>query len=186
MEIDIQTAWQQALKFAAAKHAVKNQTVPGTNLPYTVHITNVAMEILVAAQHSENFDAVFAVQVALLHDTLEDTETAYDELAAAFSPAIAEAVAALTKNKSLPKPDRMNDSLQRVRKLQKEVWAVKLADRITNLQPPPKHWDAEKIKAYKLEAREILESLRGGNEYLEARLQLKIGEYERYIPAVQP
>ena len=40
-----QSFYQKAIKFAAAKHAEQNQTVPGTNLPYVVHLSNVAMEI---------------------------------------------------------------------------------------------------------------------------------------------
>ncbi|WP_435525875.1 hypothetical protein [Chryseobacterium indoltheticum] len=57
------------------------------------------------------------------------------------------------------------------------MWAVKLADRITNLQRPPHFWSAEKIKKYKEEAITILNELNGGNEYLENRLREKIKNY---------
>ena len=67
--MDIQTHYQAAIKFASAKHAEKGQKVPGTNLPYDVHISNVAMEILIAGSNTPDFDTAFAVQVALLHDT---------------------------------------------------------------------------------------------------------------------
>ena len=77
--MQIQSLYQKAIKFAAAKHAAQNQTIPGTNLPYVVHLSNVAMEILIASFHSENFDLGFAVQVALLHDTLEDTSATFAE-----------------------------------------------------------------------------------------------------------
>jgi (p)ppGpp synthase/HD superfamily hydrolase len=176
-----QSYYQKAIKFAALKHVEQNQLVPGTNLPYVVHLSNVAMEILIAAQNSPNFDVDFAVQVALLHDTLEDTATTWEELSEAFGATIAEGVLALTKNGDLPKSERMGDSLNRIRKLQKEVWAVKLADRITNLQIPPQHWDAAKRIAYQKEAILILEELKGGNAFLENRLRLKIAEYENYL-----
>jgi guanosine-3',5'-bis(diphosphate) 3'-pyrophosphohydrolase len=179
--MNIQSYYQKALKFAAQKHAAQNQMLPGTNLPYVVHLSNVAMEILMAAQNSTEFNAVFAVQVALLHDTIEDTSTTPDEIAEVFDPSIAAAVSALTKNDTLPKNEKMSDSLTRIKKLEKEVWAVKLADRITNLQQPPSHWDDQKIKGYKKEALTILENLRGGNTYLEKRLEAKISEYEKYI-----
>ena len=53
------------------KHIEKNQLVPGTNLPYVVHLSNVAMEILVAAQHAANVNLGYALQLALLHDTYD-------------------------------------------------------------------------------------------------------------------
>ena len=176
-----QSYYQKAIKFAALKHVEQNQLVPGTNLPYVVHLSNVAMEILIAAQHSPDFDIDFAVQVALLHDTLEDTSTTLEELIAEFGLTIAEGVLALTKNGDLPKSEQMGDSLNRIRKGQKEIWAVKIADRITNLQIPPRHWDIAKKIAYQKEAILILEELKGGNAFLEDRLRLKITEYEKYL-----
>lgn len=176
-----QSHYQKAIKFATLKHVEQNQLVPGTNLPYVVHLSNVAMEILIAAQHSPDFDIDFAVQVALLHDTLEDTSTTLEELTKVFGVTIAEGVLALTKNGDLPKSERMADSLSRIRKGQKEIWAVKIADRITNLQIPPHHWDTAKKIAYQKEAIRILEELKGGNAFLEDRLRLKITEYEKYL-----
>lgn len=178
---DVQSCYQQAIKFAAAKHVAENQTIPGTNLPYVVHLSNVAMEILIAAQYTPVFDTALAIPLALLHDVLEDTPTTKEELAAVFSPAIADGVAALTKNDSLPKEEKMLDSLARIKEQPKEVWAVKLADRITNLQAPPAHWSKEKIAAYEQEAITILEQLKDGNAYLEKRLQEKITGYKKYI-----
>lgn len=177
--MNIQDIYQKTIKFAAQKHTDQNQTIPGTDLPYVVHLSNVAMEILLAAERSENFDGKFAIQVALLHDVLEDTPTTYEELKNKFGQPVADGALALTKNADLEKDERMMDSLNRIKKLPKEVWAVKLADRITNLQPPPAHWSEEKIKKYKLEAEIILQELRGGNEYLEKRLEQKINEYNQ-------
>ncbi|MDH6252812.1 (p)ppGpp synthase/HD superfamily hydrolase [Chryseobacterium sp. H1D6B] len=177
--MSLQTIYQETIQFAAQKHSDKNQTIPGTSLPYVVHISNVAMEILIASERSENFDTGFAVQTALLHDTLEDTDTTYEELENTFSRETAEAVLALTKNAALDKNAKMTDSLHRIKKLPKEVWAVKLADRVTNLQTPPLHWSEEKIIQYKSEALQILEELKGGNEYLEKRMKEKIDEYGR-------
>ena len=135
------------MKFASEKHT--KQTVSGTKANYLLHISNVAMEILVAYSHSDNFDVNFAIQVAILHNILEDTETNYDEIEIKFGNKIAKAVSALTKNKLiLTKSEMINDSLIRINKLEKEVGIVKLADRITNLQAPPKHWNKEKIQKY--------------------------------------
>lgn len=183
--IELQTKYQKAIVFAAKRHAVKNQIIPGTNLPYLVHLSNVAMEILVAAQKTERFDSEFAIQVALLHDILEDTDTEFDVLAHEFGNEIAQAVLALTKTSTIPKADRMTDSLNRIKLMPKEVWAVKLADRITNLQPPPEHWSIAKITEYHKQAILIADSLKGGNEYLENRLQERISNYSKYcLPVI--
>ncbi|MBW7888784.1 MAG: bifunctional (p)ppGpp synthetase/guanosine-3',5'-bis(diphosphate) 3'-pyrophosphohydrolase [Bacteroidetes bacterium] len=178
--MEIQSIYQQAIKFAAAKHSENNQTVPGTMLPYVVHLSNVAMEILVASQHSADFNVAFAVQTALLHDTLEDTSATADEIAREFGSETAQAVQALTKNKNLPHEEQMKDCLRRIQLLPKEVGAVKLADRITNLQKPPGHWNTEKKEQYRNEAMLILQQLQGTNSYLEQRLGKKITEYEQY------
>jgi (p)ppGpp synthase/HD superfamily hydrolase len=58
---------------------------------------------------------------------------------------------------------------------------VKLADRITNLGIPPKHWDIEKIKKYQKEASFILSCLGNSNIYLAKRLAEKIEDYNKYI-----
>ncbi len=146
--MNVQTLYQQALAFAALKHEASGEKVKGTQLPYIVHVVDVAMEVLVAAPHSDEFDLGFAVQVALLHDTVEDTDTTLKEIKQQFGKEIAAAVDALTKNERLPKKDQIKDSVQRIKQQQKEVWAVKLADRITNLMPPPQDWKKEKVQHY--------------------------------------
>ncbi|MBS9461318.1 bifunctional (p)ppGpp synthetase/guanosine-3',5'-bis(diphosphate) 3'-pyrophosphohydrolase [Flagellimonas sp. 389] len=173
-----QELYQKAIKFAGEKHS--NQKVPGTNSNYVLHISNVAMEVLMAHHFDNNFDVDFAVQVALLHDTIEDTDTDFEEIKSVFGEAIANAVQALTKDESLPsKQERMTDSLSRINKLQKEVGLVKLADRITNLQTPPDYWSKEKIMKYCEEAKLISNALNNKNAYLNERLDLKIADYEQ-------
>ena len=179
--MNIQTIYQQTIKFAASKHAEKNQKVPGTNLPYVVHISNVAMEIFVAYQNTPEFNLELAIKLALLHDTLEDTSATFEEISKEFGYEVAEGVLALTKNEDMPKSERMVDSLFRIKKLSKEVRAVKLADRITNLQVPPKYWSNEKKQNYLQEAIIIMDTLKGENQFLENRLEIKIKEYESYI-----
>lgn len=181
--METQSAYQRAILFAAAKHTGINQFLSGTELPYVVHLSNVAMEILLAGQATPGFDLTFAVQVALLHDVLEDTQTSFDEIEQTFGLDIAKAVQALTKNDVLEKADKMPDSLQRIKALSREVWAVKLADRITNLQKPPAHWSLLKIQEYKKEAAIILQELAGSNAYLENRLKEQIAAYEVYTVA---
>jgi guanosine-3',5'-bis(diphosphate) 3'-pyrophosphohydrolase len=86
----------------------------------------------------------------------------------------------LTKNDTLPKQEKMMDSLKRLKAQPQEVQAVKLADRITNLQAPPAFWKKDKVIAYQAEALQILETLTGANAYLENRLKNKIKAYAVY------
>jgi guanosine-3',5'-bis(diphosphate) 3'-pyrophosphohydrolase len=179
--MEIQDIYQKVLRYAAEKHALQQQTLPDSIIPYAVHMSNVAMEILVAATHSKNFDTEYALQVALLHDVLEDTEVTAEELTTLFGIAVATGVQALTKNTDLPHEEQMKDSLQRIKNCVPEVRAVKLADRITNLQEPPQSWSMDKRQHYLREADLILMELCGTNEYLEKRLALKIEAYKKNI-----
>jgi len=119
------------LRFAAERH--RAQLVPGTDLPYLVHVTSVAAEVIAVLPDSD-----LALACAFLHDVLEDTCKTHDEREAVakdiserFGADVAAGVWALTKDDRLPKSDQMSDSLRRIREQPHAVWAVKLADRIT-------------------------------------------------------
>jgi guanosine-3',5'-bis(diphosphate) 3'-pyrophosphohydrolase len=139
-----QRIYQLIIRYVAEKHI--NQKVPCTELPYLVHLSNVAMEILLAAPHSNPFKLDFALKVALLHDVVEDTSVTREEIEFIFGAPVLEAVLSLAKNSDLPREARMMDSLERIKKQPRETWAVKMADRITNLQPPPEDWTMKKAK----------------------------------------
>lgn len=175
-----QDIYLKTLLFAGYAH--RKQKVPSSDLSYVVHITNVAMEVANALVHSKevSLDGTFAIQCALLHDTIEDTEITYDDLVAEFGERVANGVLALTKDFTLPKEEQMLDSLKRIAAQGTEVRMVKMADRINNLQPPPAHWDTNKMKRYQKEAQIILEQLGGANPYIENRLKEKIKLYQQY------
>lgn len=177
--METQTLYQKAIVFAAQKHL--GMEVKGLNVPYLVHVCNVAMEILIAGPQTKDFNPGLAVQVALLHDTIEDTATAFEELQEVFGIDVANGVLALSKNASLPGEDQMRDCLMRIKKQPKEIWAVKLADRITNLQEPPINWNAAKRAEYLQEARLIYDELKEGNEYLANRLKKSMSYYKKYL-----
>lgn len=172
-----QELYQKAIRFAGAKHA--KQQVPGTKTNYLAHLSNVAMEVMLAHAQQPDFDLDFAVQLALLHDTLEDTDTDMLELIELFDGPVAFGVAALTKDENLPKEKQMQDSLDRIKTFPREVALVKLADRITNLQQPPEFWSDEKVETYRKEASLILVELAGSCDYLEDRLMQRIEVYGR-------
>ena len=73
----------------------------------------------------------------------------------------------------------MLDSLDRIRKQPREIGAVKLADRITNLGAPPAHWNANKIASYRAEAEEIYIALHYAHAGLAERLAHRIAQFRR-------
>jgi (p)ppGpp synthase/HD superfamily hydrolase len=180
-----QDLYIEASRFAAQAHWDKQQLVPGTNIPYLMHFSFVAMEVIAVLDLESDLDGNVAVQCALLHDTLEDTEVSYNDIKSKFGIIVADGVAALTKNESigqdLPKPDKektqMTDCLERIKRQPREIWMVKMADRITNLQPSPYHWTKDKTKRYLEESIEIYDALKFGSKYLADRLKMKIDGY---------
>ena len=171
----------EVLNFAALAHG-EQKTPKG--LPYIAHITCVAMEVINACEKSqlEQNKTDLAISCALLHDVIEDTNITYDEIYVKFGDKIANGVEALTKDKTKStKQEQMKDSLERLLAQPYEIQMVKLADRITNLGIPPKHWDSEKMKKYQEEAALILSCLKNSNIYLAKRLEEKIEEYKKYI-----
>ncbi|MEY3442889.1 MAG: hypothetical protein RLZZ519_1170 [Bacteroidota bacterium] len=170
-----QEAYVKALNFASDHH--KGQLVPGTERPYDTHLAKVTMEVIAALHFHPEANGDLAVQCALLHDSIEDTHADYDAVIQEFGAQVAQGVMALTKDKTLSKVDQMRDSLDRILQQPKEVAMVKLADRITNLAPPPAHWTKEKCLAYQVEAGAILATLGKSSEFLATRLQEKIEAY---------
>ena len=164
----------KALTFAARAHG--DQKTP-TGLPYVVHVTSVCMELTRALQAEPGRDAGLAIPCALLHDVLEDTKTPADAVEQEFGHSVTQGVLALSKNKVLGKSDQMADSLRRIREQPAEVAMVKLADRITNLAPPPPHWSPEKITQYRAEAEEILRALGGASAFLSIRFRERLASY---------
>lgn len=170
-----QELYLRAYHFAARAH--QGQIYPGTELPYSMHLSFVSMELIAALAAEPGHDGDLAVACALLHDVIEDTQLGYTQIAAAFGPRVADGVLALTKDAALPKAEQMADSLRRIRAQPAEVWMVKLADRISNLQQPPPYWTAEKIAAYRAEAEQIDAALAAASPSLAARLRAKIDAY---------
>jgi (p)ppGpp synthase/HD superfamily hydrolase len=126
----------------------------------------------------DDLDGDIAIQCSLLHDVMEDAGIDYDKVKDKFGIEVADGVNALSKDKAIKsKDERMIDSLERIKKQPKEIWMVKMADRITNLQPPPSHWDQQKISKYKQEAKVIHDNLKDANKHLADRLKHKIDDY---------
>jgi (p)ppGpp synthase/HD superfamily hydrolase len=173
--------WHAAWEFASLAH--HGQRLPGSELPYAGHVAAVAMEVARAiAIRQLGSDPVeqpdLAIACALLHDTVEDTSTTMQQIAERFGDEVARGVAALSKDPAVgDKPAQMRDSLARILACPREVWMVKLADRVHNLRSPPHYWKPEKIDAYREEARLIHATLGGACPVLGARLLARIETY---------
>jgi len=175
--------FKENLAFALMAHG-EQKTPHG--LPYSMHLLSVAGEVINAlCVEPLSFDENnVAIACALLHDVNEDTSTTITKEThlAGNSEVIAKGVAALTKDKTLPsKEAQMRDSLEQLKKRQNCVAMVKLADRITNLGIPPKHWDDAKKRKYLEEAKLILQELGYAHAYLAMKLQGKIEAYQFYL-----
>lgn len=179
------TCWNPDLYGKAwtfACHAHQGQTLPGSDIPYSHHIGLVAMEAMAAITRNPGIQRPdLLMACSLLHDVMEDTPKTKEEVAALFGMDVASGVMALSKNKTLPtKQAQIQDSLRRIKKEPKEIWMVKLCDRIANLQPPPSHWSTEKAAAYREEAKTILQALKTADPYLADRLARKITAYKTF------
>lgn len=175
-----QDKYLKAWNFVSFIH--NDQKIPGKDIPYINHLGLVTMEASAAIASGGIQDPNLLILCALLHDSIEDTPTSYEDIMNEFGKDVADGVLALTKDKELPlKEEQMQDSINRIKQQPKAVWMVKLCDRITNLQPPPKHWNKEKITKYQREARFILKAVGSANELLANRLQHKIDAYNQYL-----
>src|SRR3712207_4851286 len=95
---DTAVALLGALHFAADRH--RDQRRKGAEAsPYINHPIEVA-EVLARVGGVRD---LVTLQAAILHDTLEDTETTAEELAAAFGPEVLRVVEEVTDDKKLPK-----------------------------------------------------------------------------------
>jgi guanosine-3',5'-bis(diphosphate) 3'-pyrophosphohydrolase len=155
-----------ALGFAAHKH--RNQRRKDVEAsPYINHPIALARVLAVEAGITDEKTLVAEV----LHDTLEDTETTFDELRARFGRKVADVVAEVTDDKSLPKARRKALQIEHAPHLSKRARLVKLADKICNLRDmaahPPHDWPLARRREYFDWAKAVIDGLRGTHLKLE-------------------
>lgn len=155
----------------------------GQQIEYISHIGSVTFEILAAINQEDEINADLAIKCALLHDIIEDTSFSFEEVELKFGKSVVDGVSALTKDEKAisDKNAQMLDSLRRIKLQPKEVWMVKMADRICNLYAPPFYWSNDKKEKYAEEAILIYNELQEASQYLAARLAKKIEKYKTYI-----
>uniref|UniRef100_A0A8C7WWK7 HD domain containing 3 n=1 Tax=Oryzias sinensis TaxID=183150 RepID=A0A8C7WWK7_9TELE len=84
--------------------------------------------------HEGGVTDVEVLQAALLHDTVEDTDTTPTELEAKFGPVVARIVQEVTDDKSLPKRERKRAQVEHAAQCSRQAKLVKLADKLYNLR----------------------------------------------------
>jgi (p)ppGpp synthase/HD superfamily hydrolase len=108
---------------------------------------------------------------ALLHDAIEDCEVPRELIAKAFGTEVADLVAEVTDDKSLPKERRKEMQVETAHKKSPKAKVLKLADKTSNLRAlattPTPDWSVRRKLEYISWARKVVAGLRGTNEVLE-------------------
>ena len=155
----------KALAFAAHKHQRRKDT---DSSPYINHPITLA-NILCNEGHITDTDVICA---ALLHDTVEDTDTTAEELEREFGATISRIVMDVTDDKTLDKAVRKQRQIEHAAHISEPAKLVKLADKISNLRDvagcPPADWSAARRQQYFDWAKAVIDELRGVHEPLEA------------------
>jgi guanosine-3',5'-bis(diphosphate) 3'-pyrophosphohydrolase len=97
--------------------------------PYAAHCVRVTLTI---SQLFGCGDEV-VLAAAVLHDTIEDTTTDYEDIAHHFGTDVASLVAAMTKNMALPEPQREAAYDAQLARADWRARLIKLADTYDNL-----------------------------------------------------
>ena len=156
----------QALAFAAHKHRDQRRKDAEAS-PYINH--PIALANILCGEGRITDATVLCA--ALLHDTVEDTDTGPEELEDAFGRAIRDLVMEVTDDKRLPKEERKRLQIDHAGALSEGAKLVKLADKIANLTDiiasPPTHWALERRQQYVEWSNKVIAGCRGHNERLE-------------------
>jgi (p)ppGpp synthase/HD superfamily hydrolase len=156
----------RALDFAARKHS-KQRRKGEAGEPYVNHLAEVARLV---AEATGGKDTV-AVLAALLHDAIEDTPTTREELEREFGRDVADIVAEVTDDKSLPKAERKRLQVESAPRKSARAKLIKIADKTSNLRSiagsPPVGWDLKRQREYFDWAARVVAGCRGVNASLE-------------------
>lgn len=157
----------KALSFAADKHKDQRRKDADAS-PYINHPISLA-NILCNEGHVTDIDVICA---ALLHDTIEDTQTTPEELDIEFGHAVCSIVMEVTDDKDLPKAERKRLQIEHAAHISEQAKLVKLADKISNLRDvagtSPPDWSLERRQQYFDWAKAVIDQLRGVHPTLEA------------------
>jgi guanosine-3',5'-bis(diphosphate) 3'-pyrophosphohydrolase len=165
----------RAAAFAARKHQHQRRKDAEAS-PYINHPLEVAA---ILAEEGGVTDPL-TLTAAVLHDTLEDTETTPEELAAAFGPAIRDLVQEVTDDKRLPRAERKARQAATAAHLSHQAKLIRIADKIVNVRDvthhPPTKWDLKRRREYLDWTEAVVAGCRGVSPALEARYEQTLQE----------
>lgn len=121
--------FMKCVQFAAHKHKDQRRKDP-CETPYINHPINVAT-ILATEGNIKDEEVIMA---ALLHDTVEDTDTTFEEIENLFGVAVCGIVREVTDDKSLEKGERKRLQIVHAKTSSHKAKLVKLADKLDNLR----------------------------------------------------
>lgn len=156
----------EAYAFAAERH-VQQRRKGAKEEPYINHLVEVAALVAAATNGTDpNLTAA-----AVLHDSVEDTNTTLEELEERFNRDVAGLVAEVTDDKTLLKQSRKDLQVLNTPKKSARAKMIKIADKTSNLRSlvnsPPGNWSSDRKKEYLDWARQVVEGARGVNAWLE-------------------
>lgn len=155
-----------ALAFAAHKHRDQRRKDAAAS-PYINHPIALANVL----SNEGGIDDERVLVAAVLHDTIEDTETTEQELIREFGQEVASIVMEVTDDKSLPKAERKRLQIEHAASISRRAKLVKLADKICNLRDvthsPPADWPLLRRQEYFDWAKAVVDGLRGVHPALE-------------------
>ena len=155
----------KALAFAAHKHRDQRRKDADAS-PYINH--PIALAHVLSSEAGISNAKVLAA--AILHDTIEDTETTYEELRERFGKTIAGVVREVSDDKTLSKADRKRLQIEHAEHLSRRERLVKLADKISNVRDiaanPPHDWPLQRRREYFDWAKAVVDRIRGTNKRL--------------------
>lgn len=165
----------KALRFAAYKHRDQRRKNIEAS-PYINHPIELANVLI----NEAGIDDVATICGALLHDTIEDTETTPQELESVFGLQICDIVMEVTDDQNLLKHERKQRQIERAAHISKQGRLVKLVDKICNVRDmasaPPAGWSEARKREYVVWAGEVVDRLRGTHAELEALFDRAIGQ----------
>jgi guanosine-3',5'-bis(diphosphate) 3'-pyrophosphohydrolase len=169
----------RAALFAAQRHSAQRRKDADAS-PYINHALGVAA---VLAEHG--VEDPETLQAALLHDTLEDTETTPAELEREFGFAVTRIVLEVTDDKALPKAERKRLQIDKAPGLSERAKLVKVGDKICNARDvawnPPENWSLSQRVEYLDWTERVVQGCRGTNPALEDRYDRVLVEARRSL-----
>ena len=174
-DMRVAEALLKALGFAAHRH--RDERRKGSEAsPYINHPIEVA-ETLARVGRVDDLEVL---QAAVLHDTLEDTQTSPEDLEQKFGSVVRKLVEEVTDDKSLRKETRKRLQIEHAPLLSSGAKLIKLADKICNVRDvthaPPKDWNAQQRFEYLDWAAAVVAGCRGVNRALERHFDAALRE----------